>query len=211
MKPSLFDAKAANWDTPDRVARSQAWADALLREVAPAPDTVVADFGAGTGLLSFALAPYVAKIIALDNSDGMLARLQEKCQASGVANIHGHRFDIENEAIDAGICDIFVACLTLHHLRDTRRFIDAAWRALRPGGQVVVIDLDSEGGEFHEDHTGVYHHGFEREALADVFAGAGFSAARFSTVYSIRKTSRSGSERDFPLFMLVANKPYTEK
>lgn len=202
---------AAGWDTPYRIERSKVWADALLREVAANADTVVADYGAGTGLLSFLLAPHVAEVIALDNSPGMLSVLQEKCRVSGLDNIRGQHFDIENEAIAPEICDVFVSCMVLHHLREPQQFAQAAWRALRPGGQVVVIDLDSEGGEFHEDHTGVYHHGFEREALAGVFAGAGFSAVRFSTVYSIRKTSRSGSERDFPLFMLVANKPYTEK
>lgn len=211
MSTEYFDIHAAAWDTPFRVERAKVWADALLREVAPAVDAVVADFGAGTGLLSFLLAPHVAEVIALDNSAGMLAVLQEKCQASAISNIHGRRFDIENEEIGTDICDVFVACMTLHHLREPQRFAHAAWRALRPGGHVVVIDLDSEGGEFHADHAGVHHHGFDRDALAQVFSAAGFEMARFSTVYQIRKASRSGPERDFPLFMLVAAKPAREK
>ncbi len=210
MSANAFDAKAAAWDTQDRIHRAQVWAETFLREVAPGPDAVVADFGAGTGLLSQAIAPHVGEVIALDSSEGMLAVLQQKCQAGGLENVRYQRFDIETDTLPPGLCDVFISCLTLHHLRSPAHYAATAQAALKPGGCAVVIDLEEEGGEFHEDHAGVHHHGFSRDALAQIFADAGFGDIHFQTVYHIRKKSRSGPERDFPLFMMVACKPAAE-
>jgi tRNA (cmo5U34)-methyltransferase len=207
MSTHFFDANAANWDIPMRVERAQAIATALLREAAPAHNARVADYGTGTGLLAVALAPHVGEVIALDNSARMLAVLEEKCQASAIPNIHGRRFDIEQDEIDPALCDIFVSSMVLHHLRSPAQYARAAWRALCPGGLSVVIDLDSEAGEFHQDHADVHHHGFERAALDQVFIASGFEPARFSTVFTLRKPGRSGPEREFSLFMMIARKP----
>lgn len=206
MKPNYFDMNAAGWDTPFRIERAKKWANALRREVVLKPDAVVADFGAGTGLMSFLLAPHVGRVLALDNSTGMLATLQEKCRQSGMENVFPQHFDIESDVLLPGSCDAFVSCMVLHHLREPAQFAAAAWHALRPGGKVAVIDLDSEGGEFHEDHTGVYHHGFNRADLSQLFIDVGFTAVRLVDVFTIRKKGRSGTERDFPMFMLVAEK-----
>lgn len=210
MSANSFDAKAAAWDTQDRIERARVWAEAFLREVAPGPDAVVADFGAGTGLLSQVVAPHVGEVIALDSSAGMLAVLQQKCQAGGLENVRCQRFDIETDTLPADLCDVFISCLTLHHLRSPAHYAATACAALKPGGCAVVIDLEEEGGEFHEDHAGVHHHGFSRAVLAQIFANAGFCDIGFQTVYHIRKKSRSGTERDFPLFMMLAYKPAAE-
>ncbi|MBS1155519.1 MAG: Methyltransferase type 11 [Proteobacteria bacterium] len=210
MSTNSFDTKAAAWDTQDRIERARVWAQAFLREVAPGPDAVVADFGTGTGLLSQAVAPHVGEVIALDSSAGMLAVLQQKCQAGGLENVRYQHFDIETDTLQPAMCDVFISCLTLHHLRSIDHYASTALGALKSGGCALVIDLEEEGGEFHEDHAGVHHHGFSRVALEQVFADAGFCAIRFQTVYHIRKKSRSGTERDFPLFMMLAYKPAAE-
>lgn len=205
-----FDAKAMSWDTTDRVERARIWAKAFLQAVIPDPDAVVVDLGAGTGLLSLEIAPHVREVIALDRSEGMLTVLQQKAQASHLSNVRCQHFDIETDSLPAALCDAFVSCLTLHHLVSPDHYARTVQVALKPGGCAVVIDLDEEGGEFHSDHAGVHHHGFSRDALHKVFERAGFCTISFQTVQHIRKPSRSGGKREFPLFMMLAYKPVSE-
>jgi ubiquinone/menaquinone biosynthesis C-methylase UbiE len=207
---STFDAKAASWDTPDRIERAQAWAEALLATTSLGQTASIVEFGAGTGLLTLALAPRVKEVFALDSSEGMLARLLEKQQAQGVTNVRTARVDVEETwHVPAASYDCLVSCLTLHHLKSPQDYARTAFETLRPGGFAVVIDLDSEGGEFHSSQPGVHHDGFVRGELGTIFTGAGFESPRFETLPGLRKRSRSGVERDFSLFMLVARKPAT--
>ena len=207
MKASAFDVKAAAWDSVDRAARARVWLAEILREVSISKQSRVVDFGAGTGLLSTGLAQHAAEVTAMDSSQGMLAELEKKCLAGQVENIRYQFLDIEHDAMPQAICDVFVCCLTLHHLRSPIHFAQAAWQALKPGGWLVVIDLLEEGGEFHENHDGVHHHGFNPTELAALWGEVGFSAPRTLSLPSIRKQSRSGGEKDFPLFMSLAHKP----
>ncbi len=210
METNAFDIRAASWDTPERVARTLGWAEAIGRAVPLTGDSVVVDYGAGTGLLALALSSRVREVLALDSSAGMLEKLNEKCREYALGNVKAARFDIETQPVEPGCCDVFVACVTLHHLRDPDQFARAALQALRPGGHLAVIDLDYEGGEFHEDHSGVHHHGFIRDELGQRFAAAGFEAVRFEDVPPIRKQARSGGVRDFPVFLMVAQKPHAK-
>ena len=206
MSRDYFNAAAAGWDTPERVARAGEMAEAIGRALPLSREAVLADYGSGTGLVAAALAPQVARVVALDNAPNMLARLAEKCRASGIPNIETRVFDIEAETFEAPFCDVFLSSLVLHHLRSPERFARAAWQALRPGGTVAVIDLDCEGGDFHTGQDEVHHHGFEREALAAIFSAAGFTELSCETALTIRKQGRSGVERDFSLFMLKGRK-----
>ena len=210
LNTNSFDAKAMSWDTTDRVERARIWASAFMQAVAPGPDAVVVDFGAGTGLLSLEIAPHVREVIALDSSQGMLTVLQQKAQAAQLGNVRCQHFDIETDSLPAAMCDAFVSCLTLHHLVSPDHYARTVQVALKPDGCAVVIDLDEEGGEFHSDHSGVHHHGFSRAALQNVFEQAGFCNISFQTVHHIHKQSRSGGERAFPLFMMLAYLPGAE-
>lgn len=207
MSRDYFNAIAAAWDTPVRVERAREIAAIILRELPLRADTVLADYGCGTGLVAAALAPHVAHIVALDNAANMLSVLSENCQAAGIACIEPRLCDIETESFAEPFCDIFVSSMVLHHLRSPESYARAAWRALRRGGVVAVIDLDPDGGEFHTGGDQVHHHGFDRTALTGVFAEAGFAVPQLRSVLTIRKRGRSGLERDFPVFLLQARKP----
>ncbi|MBS1209926.1 MAG: Methyltransferase type 11 [Proteobacteria bacterium] len=206
MSQDYFNAAAADWDTPVRIERAVRIAEVILREVHLSPKAVVADYGSGTGLIAAALAPHVARVVALDNAANMLVVLAEKCRASGITNIETRLCDIETEHFDAPFCDVFVSSLVLHHLRSPERYAAAAWQALRPGGLVVLIDLDLDDGDFHTGNDEVHHHGFERAALAKVFTAAGFVCQSLKTALTIRKVGRAGVAREFTLFILQARK-----
>ena len=87
MPSSRFDEAAARWDEqPARVALAQDIAKAILAQVPVRPSMAAIDYGCGTGLLTLALRPAVQRITGVDSSSAMLAKLQEKLQATGVTD-----------------------------------------------------------------------------------------------------------------------------
>ena len=73
-----FDKEAATWDqNPGRVKLADDVADTIIREIHPAGDMDVLDFGCGTGLVTLRLQPFVNTITGADCSKGMLGVLQD--------------------------------------------------------------------------------------------------------------------------------------
>jgi hypothetical protein len=97
--------------------------------------------------------------------------------------------------------------MALHHIRNVQPLLAQFFAALTPGGAVCIADLDAEGGEFHEDCSGVFHNGFDREALANLFAEAGFTDVQGSTAAQVTKPSRSGGLRTFSIMLMCGRKP----
>lgn len=52
---------------------------------------------------------------------------------------------------------------------------------LRPSGYLAIADLDLDGGEFYSDHTGVKHHGFDRNEMVRLFNESEFRDASIGT------------------------------
>jgi tRNA (cmo5U34)-methyltransferase len=78
-QPTYFDQAAATWDDkPVRVALMKSVAGAIVRQDQPTSAMDMLDYGCGTGLVSFFLAPHVGTVTAADSSDGMLAVLRKK-------------------------------------------------------------------------------------------------------------------------------------
>ena len=197
---SDFDARAATWDDdPTKRERALAIAAAIVREVPLAPDLRVLEYGAGTGLLTFALRDRVGEVVLADVSDGMLAVAREKIAARGETRMSAQSLDLLTEP-SPGRFDLIYSAMTLHHIPDTAGIL-ARWRdALQPGGRIAIADLDAEDGSFHGAEADV-HRGFDRAALAALARDAGFRDVRFTTAYVMRKGGR-----DFPIFLLTATR-----
>ena len=90
-----FDQKAPQWDAkPVRIERAQAVA-AGIRAALPLSTSMTAlEYGCGTGLVSFALQPYLGHVTLADSASGMLAVLREKIAASNVPNMLPQLLDI---------------------------------------------------------------------------------------------------------------------
>ena len=203
-----FDALAAEWDqNPGRVRLAHAVADAMLREVAPTGREDVLDVGCGTGLVTLRLQPAVRSITGVDASPGMLAVLQAKVQAAGLANVRTLQVDPDRGESVPGTFDLVVSSMMLHHVRDTAPMLRAWFDLLRPGGALALADLDREDGSFHADPTGVHHLGFERADLAATLADAGFTDVRDGTATTLERPQEDGSVRRYPVFLIVARRP----
>ncbi len=204
MTSSRFDQAAATWDEqPARIALSKAIAQAMLDQIPDTAAMTALDYGSGTGLVTLALQPYVQRIIGVDSSPGMLAKLREKVQAMGVGNVESLLLDLATQPPPAELrVDLIVSAMTLHHIRDIPVLLRALAGLLTPGGYLALADLDSEDGSFHPDPTEVYHHGIDRHGLMAQLTTLGFRNVTASTAHVIERPDTDGAMRRYPVFVV---------
>jgi predicted TPR repeat methyltransferase len=146
--------------------------------------TRVLEYGAGTGLVSEALRDDVGPITLADTSAGMRSVIAAKVDAGALAGARVWDLDLSTDAAPDERFDLIVTVMTLHHITDLPPVLDAFARMLAAGGHLCIVDLDHEDGAFHGAGF-VGHHGFERPALAQALAHAGFADVRFTDCHEM--------------------------
>lgn len=199
-----FDSVAARWDQePRRVQLARAVADAIVAEAHPDSLMRLLDFGAGTGLVTLALAPLVNEIVAADSSQGMLQQLTAKLADAGIDNVRPLLIRQDAPAELPGRFDLVVSSMVMHHIEDVGTLLKQFRSSLVAGGRLCIADLDAEDGSFHDDPTGIRHHGFSVTEMERLFKEAGFEAVRTIPVFTVSK-QRQGAVQDYPVNMTIA-------
>ena len=146
------------------------WAGSL----APARARVV-DLGAGTGTGTLSLARHLpdAEIVAVDVDEAMLDHLRHKVRAAGVADrVRTVRADLDGAWPALGPADLVWASASLHHMADPAHALAGIRSTLRPGGVLVVTELDGFP-TFLPDPAGAALEDRCHAALAELRAEAG--------------------------------------
>ena len=196
----LFENKSKSWDmNSKRVQNAKGIAELIVKNIKLEKSMTLMDFGAGTGLLSYFIAPFVSKITAVDNSPSMLLEFKNKCNEF-VCETEVIEKDLSTDTIDRKF-DGIISSMTIHHLEDIMALFKKLYDMLNDGGFIAIADLDSEDGSFHSDNTGVFHHGFDREALEVIAQDAGFKEIRFDLASTINKPQAT-----FTVFLMTAVK-----
>jgi len=168
---------------------------------------VAVDYGCGTGLLTLALRPAVERITGVDSSAGMLAKLQEKLQAAGIADVQTRLLDLEVQPPpDDVAADLIVSAMTLHHIAELPKLLCALHQWLRPGGYLALADLDAEDGSFHQDATGVHHFGVDRSWLTAQLSGMGLHDVDAITAHVVERPDAAGAPRRYPVFLVSGHR-----
>ncbi|MCK6500993.1 MAG: metalloregulator ArsR/SmtB family transcription factor [Nitrospira sp.] len=176
----LFNQVAGRFDRSYGPGRSwQAFGQLLLRLL---PAVEVADLGAGEGLLSELLALRCRRVIAVDNSDKIIAFGAAKARQAGLTNLEFRLGDLEDPPIDSGSVDIVILSQALHHAVDPRKALRSAYRILRPGGQVLILDLRRHAFEEARQLYGDRWLGFAESDLTGWLEQAGFREIEVSVV-----------------------------
>ncbi len=141
---------AKDWDQhvqdAEELARTpgfQRLRDRIVSLAEPRPDDVAVDVGAGTGLLTLALAPSVGKVWALDISPAMVDYLSTKAASGGFDHVEVTTATAASLPLVDHAATLLVSNYCLHHLPDDekRRALHEAFRVLQPGGRAVIGDM----------------------------------------------------------------------
>jgi ubiquinone/menaquinone biosynthesis C-methylase UbiE len=113
----------------------------MLRRVgALAPGSVVVDLGAGTGQFALAAAAVAGRVVAVDVSAVMLARLREKLRQREVEVVQAGFLTYQHTG---DLADLVYSHFALHHLPDFWKALALGRMAamLRPGGHLRLSDV----------------------------------------------------------------------
>lgn len=138
---------------------------------------VVGDLGCGTGHVAEALAPCVAKVVAVDESGPMLESARKRLEAHG--NVELRVGTIESLPIDDGALDAAILFLVAHFVTDPARAMSEVRRVLRPGGRLLVVDLMSHDRVDYVVQLGHVWQGFDGPQMTAWLEGAGFTSCRY--------------------------------
>ena len=176
---AFFSSAAGQWDAL-RAELFGRRADLAALPGLLDPSWTAGDLGCGTGQLTEMIAPFVARVIAVDAARGMLAVARRRL--GDELNVDFHQSELESLPIDDGSLDVAVLFLVLHHVAEPPRVLAEAARALKPGGRLLVVDmLPHERAEYRE-RMGHLWQGFSEAQLADWMREAGFDTVKYRSL-----------------------------
>jgi ArsR family transcriptional regulator len=176
----FFNQVAGRFDRVYGPGRSwQAFGHLLLRIL---PPLVVADLGSGEGLLSELLARRCKKVIAVDNSEKIVAFGAAKAKKNGLKNLEFRLGDLQNPPIEANSVDLVILSQALHHAEVPAEAIAAAHKILKSGGQILILDLLRHKFDKARELYGDRWPGFAESDLHRWLESAGFKKIEISIV-----------------------------
>jgi len=119
-------------------SRREAFTEAVRNFVQPQPEDRALDLGTGTGALAFALAPFVADVLGVDNAPALLEEARRRGDVfPNVTFVEG---DATNLDLRLGTFDLAGCSRVLHHVYRPEMVVASLARSVRFGGRVLVID-----------------------------------------------------------------------
>ena len=188
---TYFNHVASTWDEMRKNFFSTRIRDLALGVAEIQKGCLAVDLGAGTGFITEALVVAGAHVIAVDQSEKMLEILNQKFASTGWVDFR--LGDAEQLPVSDQSTDRVFANMYLHHVEYPGLAIEEMKRILKPGGRLVITDLEKHDYEFLK----IEHHdrwpGFYQSDIRHWLKTAGFSNIIIGTVSDERCCAMSGS------------------
>ena len=175
----FFSTAATRWDAVRSELFGEAPEAGALLALLDGP-WEVADLGCGTGQVTAAIAPWVRHVAAVDDSDAMLAAARTRL--AGFGNVELRRGELEAVPLPARSVDVALLFLVLHHVPGVGAVLSEAARVLRPGGRVLIVDMEAHGRVEYREQMGHVWLGFERGQMTGWLTDAGFDQVKFGRI-----------------------------
>ncbi|MBL4883327.1 MAG: class I SAM-dependent methyltransferase [Planctomycetaceae bacterium] len=137
---------AAMWlERPEREAEEKL--SLLIKLLKLKPGMVVADIGAGSGVLTLQMAPLVApkgKVVAVDIQQEMLVRLQNRLSRSGIENVELLLGEEKSPRLEPSSVDVVLMVDVYHEFEFPHEMIMNISKALKPGGRIALVEYRME-------------------------------------------------------------------
>ncbi|MEP6753972.1 MAG: metalloregulator ArsR/SmtB family transcription factor [Chthonomonadales bacterium] len=194
-----FDELAGRFGRNYVPGRSWKALSEMLMRLLPPLD--IADLGAGEGTLALMLSQTARRVIAVDSSEKMVEYGGSVAKRNAIENIEYRLGDMETLPMANGEVDMALFHQSLHHALHPQKALDEAFRVLKPGGRVLILDLLKHDVEAARELYADVWLGFSRVELQDMLAQAGFINIDISVV------DRAAESPHFESLMGVAGKP----
>lgn len=172
----FFSSSAGQWDRL-RVELFGSRADLLGLLGLLDESWTVGDLGCGTGQLTESIAPFVERVIAVDDSSAMLGAARRRL--ASMSNVEVKSGRLESLPIEDGSLDAALLFLALHYVPEPGQAIAEARRTLKPGGRLLIVDMMPHDRDDLQHEMGHVWKGFSEEQIASLFESAGMAGARY--------------------------------
>ena len=175
-----FDTVAPRWDNLRKGFFSEAVREKAFAVAGVSPGKLAADIGAGSGFVTEGLIKSGIRVIAVDRSEAMLEEMRRKF-GEGAA-VEYRIGEAESLPLEDGSVDYVFANMCLHHVESPSAAIREMARILKPGGRLVITDLDRHDFDFLRTEHCDRWMGFDRPDVARWFAEAGLVDVKIDCV-----------------------------
>ena len=175
-----FDELAGRFGRDYLPGRSwKALSETLLRLL---PPLEIADLGAGEATISLLLAQRAKRVVAVDNSEKMVTYGRDLATKNKVKNLEYRLGDMEELPIGDGEIELALMHQTLHHTLHPQIALNEAYRVLKVGGKLVVLDLLRHEHEAARELYADVWPGFSQVELLKMLRASGFNHVEVSIV-----------------------------
>lgn len=205
---AYFQQVAPVYDELRKGCYGDALRDIVISRFTPLTGSEVADIGTGTGYLAKSLAKYAKKVWAIDSSTAMLEVAGNDLMRAGLNNIELRAGDAHDLPLQDASQDFVYANLLLHHLLEPALAIKEMFRVLKPGGHLIITDVDQHHFLWVKKEKFDIWLGFEREEINEWFEETGFIDIEVSDLCcNCRTSNNSGVTVEIPMFLASGTKP----
>ena len=146
------------------------------------PEIEIADLGAGEGVIAQLLARRARTVYCIDNSPRMVEVGAEQAAKLGFNNLVYKLGDIEKVPLKDNSVDLALLSQALHHAQHPQKAVQEAYRILKPGGKIVVIDLKQHNFEKARELYADLWLGFTENSVYQFLKKAGFRQVEVNIV-----------------------------